>query len=126
MIANDYCPKITAKALVLEEKRSFTHGNVAIADANYTYRYVGHIPYEEIPDTPPFYQNFLAKGEKTGYAGYQPGAPVNAMCKAHGPFTVVEPEVVPEEITGEENAENAVLPLTVKAVCHVNTSLKKI
>ena len=106
MIANYYCTKITAKALVLEETRSFTHGDVPIVDANFTYRYVGHIPYEEIPDTPPFYQNFLKKGEKTGYAAYQPGSPVNAICKVHGPHTVNEPEEdIPEEGENENPEE---------------------
>lgn len=101
MIANEYCPRITAKSLIIEESRSFMHGDVAIEDSIYTYRFVGHIPYEEIPDTPPFYQNYLAEGEKTGYAKYEAGAPVNAMCKVHGPHTLLEPEIPEEEMEAD-------------------------
>ena len=86
MLANDYCPRVVAKALVREENRSFMHGDVKIEDAIYTYRDVDFIPYDMIPDAPPFYSVILKEEETTGYMTYEKGAAVNGMCKIHKPF----------------------------------------
>lgn len=84
MMANDECTDIRAAALVREEDRSYTHGDILIADSLYTYRDVDIHSYDDIPDSPPFYKNTLDEGETVGYATYEAGAPVNGMCKIHG------------------------------------------
>ena len=84
MMANDACTDIRAAALVREENRSYTHGDVLIEDAIYTYRDADILTYDEIPDSPPFYKGTLAENEAVGYFTYTAGAPVNGMCKWHG------------------------------------------
>lgn len=92
MMANDACTDIRPAALVREDDRSYTHGDVLIADSIYTYRDADIYFYEDIPDSPPFYKGILDEGETVGYATYEAGAPVNGMCRIHG-----APEINPEE-----------------------------
>ncbi len=109
MVANDYCPNVVPKALVREYDRSFMHGDVLIEDAKYTYRDVDYIPYDEIPDTAPFYKGTLAEGESVGYSEYTAGEAINAMCRAHGPHTVgseTEEQTPTEDLGGFEVNDN--------------------
>ncbi len=96
MMANDDCPEIRPVALVREDDRSYTHGDVLIEDSIYTYRDADIYSYENIPELPPFYKGTLAEGETTGYANYNPGDAVNGMCRIHGaPYVAPEDEQEP-------------------------------
>ena len=105
MMANDECTDIRPAALVREENRSYTHGDVLIADSIYTYRDADIYSYDDIPELPPFYRGTLEEGEAVGYATYTPGAAVNGMCRIHGaPQT--EPEDIPQDEAGEPVTED--------------------
>lgn len=82
-LANDYCPEenVIEVSLLKETERAFTHGNVPILDAAYTYR---EMPVGgEYPDDAPFYSYTLPAGTYVGYTNTEPGAPLNKMCKVH-------------------------------------------
>jgi len=108
LMANDFCTDIRPASLIREESRSFTHGNVLIEDAIYTYRDVDIHNYKEIPHYPPFYMYTLAEGETTGYSKYSEGAAVNGMCRIHG-APVEEPEKT-EETEAAAEADDASKP----------------
>ncbi len=90
-LANPYCPEECRKevSLIKEYDRSFTHGNIQVADAFYTYRRVNIDNYEDIPDSAPFYRSLLEEGEHIGYV--ENASIINRMCLTHTP-PVEEPE----------------------------------
>lgn len=96
-LANDYCPAADTidVSLLLENDRAFTHGNIPVTDAAYTYR---KMPVNgEYPDDAPFYSYLLPAGTYVGYTNVADGQPINKMCKVH-----TKPEE-PENPDGEHS-----------------------
>ncbi len=94
-LANEYCPEedVIKVSLIKETSRAFTHGNVAVLDAIYTYR---PVPKNAVyPIGAPFYQYTLPKDTYAGYAVAEEGKPVNKMCDKH---TKPEEPEIPEHI----------------------------
>ncbi len=109
MIASPFCPEDDTRkvSLIREDDRSFTHGDVAVTDSKFTYRYVDISSYEDIPEGAPFYKMLLAEGETTGYSkDYKEGDAINAMCRVHLPEEEPEEPDLPDDAQGGEG-ENA-------------------
>lgn len=102
-IAGLYCPEesITQVSLFYENDRHLRHGNVAIADAIYTYR---NTDMETAPvGVAPFYINSIPEGEHAGYGYAEEGSPANRICPLHTEETAKEEEEKEEEVLLDEN-----------------------